>query len=289
MIDQQGRLAAVGEPAQALPQRLALGGVQPGGRLVQASRRGGRRPPGPGRPACAGPPTARPASPARSGPGRAASGWRRPRRSHPCGPTAGRRWPPPGSRGCPGRRTGRCPARFARPSRAIWNGASAPTSSPSSSTRPVWRTNPVMASISVVLPAPFGSDQAHQLARRHLQVDVAERLDATEGDREAGDPEHRTPGVPVRQELRGRGGRRRGDRRTGRPWGTPALTRGRLCVQAMKVAGHALGVLDEGEDIDLAAEQQEPVAVQSEPLVQRVGEQCLGRDQPGEHRARDRE
>ena len=41
------------------------------------------------------------------------------------------------------------------------------------------------------------------------------------------------------------------------------------------------------DDEDHAAEQQEPVAVEPEPLVQGVGEQRLGRDQPGEDRAGD--
>ena len=42
------------------------------------------------------------------------------------------------------------------PSRLRWNGLRASSFAPSSSTEPVARAYPVMASIKVVLPAPFG-------------------------------------------------------------------------------------------------------------------------------------
>ena len=49
----------------------------------------------------------------------------------------------------------------------------------------VGRTKPVMASIIVVLPAPFGPIKPDHLARLHREADVVDRDDAAEADREA--------------------------------------------------------------------------------------------------------
>ena len=52
-------------------------------------------------------------------------------------------------------------------------------------------------------------------------------------------------------------------------------------------ARDAVGVLDQRHDQRQAAEQQRPVAGDAEPLLERVREQRLDRDQAGEERARD--
>src|SRR6185312_14036617 len=70
----------------------------------------------------------------------------------------------------------------------------------------------------------------------------------------------------------------------------PLLARGPGSLAAVHAlvegSRHALGMLDQREDQDHAAEEKEPVAVDPEPLVERVRDERLGGDQAREDRAR---
>ena len=136
------------------------------------------------------------------------------------------------------------------------------------------------------LAGPVGSDQPDELALADLQVDVDEGADSAEAHR---DPvrESTAPGdrpitprpAGVVDELgTGRGGARlaASDFELALPLGVPG-------------AGDAVGIDDQGEDQGPAGDEQGPRAdlvLGEQPLVEDVGEQALGRDQPGEDRSR---
>ena len=131
------------------------------------------------------------------------------------------------------------------------------------------------------LAGPVGSDQADELALADLEADVAQRVHAAEVDRDPVAGEHWALSRALQARRPRARQRQRGPRAFG--WDDVGLAVGALVERS----GDALGVLQERDDEDHAAEQEEVVAVEAEPLVERVGEERLRRDQPGEHRARD--
>src|ERR1700733_10084209 len=101
-------------------------------------------------------------------------------------------------------------------------------------------------------------------------------MDAAEGDGQSAHGEHRVCG-PVRTGPTSP----RDVERSETPYTRIGWAHRFSLVRALvERAGDALRVLDQRDDQDRATEQQEPVAVDPEPLVERVREQRLGRDQP---------
>ena len=130
---------------------------------------------------------------------------------------------------------------------------------------PVYRTNPVIASMNVVLPAPFGP----------IRPTSSPSSTTTSTSSTACTPPKRTERPVVRRTAL-----------TARAAALGFPLRPRLS-RPVERAGHALGILDQREDEHDAAEEEEPVPGQAEPLVERVGEEPLRGDEPGEDGARD--
>ena len=83
------------------------------------------------------------------------------------------------------------------PSRARWCGETRVMSAPPSRTRPwVGGCSPVMTLNSVVLPAPLGPMSPFTAPGVDLEVDVLERLEPAEADRDLLDGELRQPNAP---------------------------------------------------------------------------------------------
>ena len=274
-------------------ERLALGRVQAGRRLVeQQQTRLRRQRPGHadelavalreiGRARLGGPPEVeRARAPRRSPAGRCAS---RTRSSRPASGPGRRR----GSPRRAGRRTARRSATCARARAAARAcGARPRRSRPSSSTPPAGVDEAGDRVDERRLAGAVGADQADELALADLEADVAQRVHAAEVDRQPLGGQHRRSGGLAR------GARRLRERAGSRGAAAARLPLGRddraLLVRLLvERAGDALGVLQQRDDQDHAAEQQEPVAAEPEPLVERIGEQRLGRDQAGEDGAGD--
>ena len=133
----------------------------------------------------------------------------------------------------------------------------------------------------VVLPAPLGPMRPTQLAFPDGQGHLGQRVHAAEPDRQAADRQH--VGLPGQVGALGP----RGDPLPARGGHVRGVQLHLLVDPPVDVAGHAGRVLQQGEDEDDAAEEQEPVPAEAEPVLQRVREQRLGRDQAGEDRTGD--
>ena len=130
--------------------------------------------------------------------------------------------------------------------------------------------SPVIASMNVVLPAPFGPISPTSWPSSTSRSTLVDGVDAAEAHGQRRWREGPRVTLHRRARVRGVG---------------PSLAR--ACGALVERPGHALGVLDQREDQHDAAEQQEPVPGQAEPLVERVRHDALRGDQPGEDGAGD--
>ena len=151
----------------------------------------------------------------------------------------------------------------ASPRRARACGGSPARSRPSSSTRPRGTDEAGDRVDERRLAGAVRPDQPDQLPLLDADVDGVDGPHAPEADRKAGRGEDGAH-VPLRDP-------------------TPPSSVFRFAARLRRPverAGHALGVLDQREDEHEAAEEEEPVPRQAEPLVERVREESLRGDRP---------
>ena len=279
VLDEQHRLALVGEAAQGDAELLATR-CCPGRRPARPGRAASAWRPGRGRrrPACAARTTAATA---------------RPRPPSPCRPGRGSRL----ASSSPTAALLAATVRFSSTFRSSNSSVDCqvrvrPARARSYGGRPRRSRSPSTDGSRAGHEAGDGVDE-RGLARA-VRADEADELalpDSSDTSDSACTPPNRTDRPVDRQDGRvSRQVRARGARGDLLPARRVHLRRVelRLLVQAaVEVARHAGRVLQQGEDQQDAAEQQEPVAVQAEPLLEGVRDHRLGGDQAREHRAGD--